>query len=264
MAKILSFDEFHLKNNEADLFGVTTSPQNNLPPGYREDDRLNMDIEDTRKIDRLNHRLKLTSTDFNEFATLRDTRTGKNYILYFDSTDPEFEENYRIWDEEAQKYLEPDEIGIEAFANDLPESEIGFGVYDYKVKGKPLVELDEELADDMIDEFSKWIGQGGASRSGKIRVQDELKKIASEIHLTSESWEFEFTEEILEKKQEKKQEPPKGDGISSAIRGLLLGYLKNNKNATYSEAEKFIEEKIPGWNFKKEDFEEAKNIPQNE
>jgi hypothetical protein len=244
MAKILSFDEFHLKNNEGeDVFTV----------------------KEEMTINPTNHRLKLTSTDFNEFATLKDTRTGKNYLLYFDSGSPEFrgteeEPKYVDYDEKYGEWLEPDAIGIEAFANDLPESEIGFGADDWANPEKSLVELDEELTDDMIEEFYQWIGQGGASRRGKMNVQNELKKILSEIQLTSESWEFESSEEILEKKQE----PPKGDGISSAIRGLLLGYLKNNKNATYSEAEKFIEEKIPGWNFKKEDFEEAKNIPQNE
>jgi hypothetical protein len=252
MSKILSFEEYHLKNNEADLFGVTTSPKNNVPADYKED-KISKDVEDLRGIDPLNHNLKLTSTDFLEFATLKDSKTGKNYIFYFDSTDPEFEENYKIWDERAEEYLGPDAIGIEAAANDVPEMEIGFGTDDWENSETPLVELDEELTDDMIEEFNVFVGQAGSSRRDKMKVQEELKKILSEIQLTTESLEFESTEEILEKK-----------GISSAIRDLLLKYLKDNKDATYSEAEKFIEEKIPGWNFKKEDFEEAKNIPQNE
>ena len=240
MAKILSFDEFHLKNNEGeDVFTV----------------------KEEMTINPTNHRLKLTSTDFNEFATLKDTRTGKNYLLYFDSGSPEFrgteeEPKYVDYDEKYEEWLEPDAIGIEAFANDLPESEIGFGSDDWENPEKSLVELDEELTDDMIEEFYKWIGQGGASRRGKMNVQNELKKILSEIQLTSESWEFEFSEEILEAK-----------GIQSAIREILIGYLKDENNLSpdkkipsYSEAREFIKEKKPGWNLSKEDYEEAKTL----
>jgi hypothetical protein len=247
MAKILSFDEFHLKNNEADLFGVTTSPSGNLPPGYREDDY--REVEDLRGINPSKHNLKLTSTDFLEFATLKDQKTGKNYIFYFDSTSPEFEENYKIWDEDAQEYQDPDSMGIEAAANDVPVMEIGFGTDDWENSEKPLVELDEELTDDMIEEFNVFIGQGGASRRDKIKVQEELKKILSEIKLTTESLEFEFPEEILE-----------SEGIHPAIREKLLAYLKDNTDATYPEAKKFIKEKIAGWNLTAEDFEEAKKL----
>jgi len=248
MAKILSFDEYHLKSNEADLFGVTTSPAGNYPPGYR-DEMDYEEVEDLRGINPLKHKLKLTSTDFLEFATLKDPKTGKNYIFYFDSTSPEFEENYRIWDENAQEYLEPDTIGIEAAANDVPVMEIGFGTDDWENSEKPLVELDEELTDDMIDEFTVFIGQGGASRKDKIKVQEELKKILSEIQLTTESLEFEFPEVILE-----------SEGIHPAVREKLLAYLKDNTDATYPEAKKFIKEKIAGWNLTAEDFEEAKKL----
>ena len=246
MAKILSFDEFHLKNNEADLFGVTTSPSGNLPPGYREEDY--EDVEDLRGINPLKHNLKLTSTDFLEFATLKDSKTGKNYIFYFDSTSPEFEENYRIWNEDTQEYLEPDAIGIEAAANDVPEMETGFGTDDWENGEKPLVELDEELTDDMIEEFNVFVGQAGASRRDKMKVQDELKKILSEIQLTTESLEFESSE-VYE-----------AEGIHPAVREKLVAYLKDNTDATYSEAKKFIKEKIAGWNLTAEDFEEAKKL----
>jgi hypothetical protein len=246
MAKILSFDEFHLKNNEADLFGVTTSPSGNLPPGYREEDY--EDVEDLRGINPLKHNLKLTSTDFLEFATLKDQKTGKNYIFYFDSTSPEFEENYRIWNEDTQEYLEPDAIGIEAAANDVPEMETGFGTDDWENGEKPLVELDEELTDDMIEEFNVFVGQAGASRRDKMKVQDELKKILSEIQLTTESLEFESSE-VYE-----------AEGIHPAVREKLVAYLKDNTDATYSEAKKFIKEKIAGWNLTAEDFEEAKKL----
>ena len=248
MSKILSFDEYHLKNNEADLFGVTTSPSGNLPPGYREEDY--EEVEDLRGIDPAKHKLKLTSTDFLEFATLKDPNTGKNYIFYFDSTSPDFEENYRIWDEDSQEYLEPDEIGIEAAANDLPEMEIGFGTDDWENSEKSMVELDEELTDDMIDEFNVFTAQGTSGhRANKMKVKRELEKILSEIQLTSESLEFEGAEEILE-----------SEGIHPAVREKLLAYLKDNTDATYPEAKKFIKEKIAGWNLTAEDFEEAKKL----
>jgi hypothetical protein len=250
MSKILSFEDYHLKNNEADLFGVTTSHRNNLPTDYKEDNRLNTNIEDTRKIDPLNHKLKLTSTDFLEFATLKDPKTGKNYIFYFDSTDPEFEENYKIWDERAEEYLEPDAIGIEAAANEVPEMEIGFGTDDWENGENPLVELDEELTDDMLDEFSVFVNQGTPGfREKKMKVKRELEKILSEIEATSESLVFEFSEEILE-----------SEGIHPAVREKLLAYLKDNTDATYPEAKKFIKEKIAGWNLTAEDFEEAKKL----
>jgi hypothetical protein len=249
MAKILSFDEFHLKNNEADLFGVTTSPEGNYPPGYM-DDMGSEEVEDLRGIDPLKHNLKLTSTDFIEFATLKDPRTGKNYIFYFDSTDPEFEENYRTWDERAQEYLEPDEMGIEAAANDIPEMEMGFGTDDWENGEKPLVEMDEELTDDMIEEFNVFTAQGTPEfREKKMKVKRELEKILSEIQATSESLEFESSEEILE-----------SEGIHPAVREKLIAYLKDNADATYAEAKKFIREKIAGWNLTAEDFEEAKKL----
>jgi hypothetical protein len=249
MSKILSFEEYHLKNNEADLFGVTTSPQNNVPADYKEDN-ISKDVEDLRGIDPLNHNLKLTSTDFLEFATLKDSKTGKNYIFYFDSTDPEFEENYKIWDERAEEYLGPDAIGIEAAANDIPETEIGFGTDDWENGENPLVELDEELTDDMIEEFNVFTSQGTPGfREKKMKVKRELEKILSEIEATSESLEFEFSEEILE-----------AEGIHPAVREKLLAYLKDNTDATYPEAKKFIKEKIAGWNLTAEDFEEAKKL----
>lgn len=249
MGRILSFDEYHLKNNEADLFGVTTSPQNNLPPDYRED-KISKEIDDLRGIDPLKHNLKLTSTDFLEFATLKDTKTGKNYIFYFDSTSPEFEKNYRIWDEEAQEYLEPDAIGIEAAANEVPEIEIGFGTDEWENGEKPLVELDEELTDDMIEEFNVFTTQGTPGfREKKMAVKRELEKILSEIQSTSESLEFGSEEEVLE-----------SEGIHPAVREKLIAYLKDNVDATYSEAKKFIREKIAGWNLTSEDFEEAKKL----
>jgi hypothetical protein len=248
MAKILSFDEYHLKNNEADLFGVTTSPSGNLPPGYR-DDMDSEEIEDNRGIDPLRHKLKLTSTDFIEFATLKDSRTGKNYVFYFDHASPEFENDYKIYDEGREEFLEPDALGIEAAANAVPEMEIGYGTDDWENGEKPLVELDEELTDDLIDEFNVFSSKGTPEyKENKMKVKRELEKILSEIKSTSESLEFESSE-VYE-----------SEGIHPAVREKLLAYLKDNTDATYSEAKKFIKEKIAGWNLTAEDFEEAKKL----
>lgn len=48
------------------------------------------------------------------------------------------------------------------------------------------------------------------------------------------------------------------EGIHPAIREKLMGYLKDNRDATYAEAKKHIGEKIAGWKLSEEDFEEAK------
>jgi hypothetical protein len=50
------------------------------------------------------------------------------------------------------------------------------------------------------------------------------------------------------------------EGIHPAVREKLMGYLKDNKDATYAEAKKHIAEKIAGWKLSEEDFEEAKKI----
>jgi hypothetical protein len=50
------------------------------------------------------------------------------------------------------------------------------------------------------------------------------------------------------------------EGIHPAVREKILMYLKDNPDATYAEAKKFIGEKIAGWKLSQEDFEEAKKI----
>ena len=55
-----------------------------------------------------------------------------------------------------------------------------------------------------------------------------------------------------------KPDRAESEGIHPAIREKLMGYLKDNKDATYAEAKKHIGEKIAGWKLSEEDFEEAK------
>jgi len=50
------------------------------------------------------------------------------------------------------------------------------------------------------------------------------------------------------------------EGIHPAIREKLMDYLKDNPDATYPEAKKFISDKIAGWKLSSEDFEEAKKM----
>jgi hypothetical protein len=52
-------------------------------------------------------------------------------------------------------------------------------------------------------------------------------------------------------------------GISSAIRGHLIDFLKKNKEASYDEACEFIASKVKGWELSKEDFEEAKSLDES-
>lgn len=246
MSKILSFEEFSLKSNESGIFvGVETQQDNSFE---NSSENIYRESKNSNELDNSNN-LKLTSTDFIEFATLKNSINGKNYIFYFDSTSSELKENYGICNEK-ENYTESDKIGIELAANDILENEIGFGAYDWENGEKPLVELDEELTDDMIEEFNVFITQGTPEfREKKMSVKKELEKILSEIQLTTESLEFESEDEVLE-----------SEGIHPAVREKLIAYLKDNADATYSEAKKFIREKIAGWDLTAEDFEEAKKL----
>jgi hypothetical protein len=73
MKRILSFEDYTNKANEADLFGVTTGGMGNYPAGYKGPEGQE-DIEDSRGIDPSRHRLKLIATDYNDFAI--PTRTS--------------------------------------------------------------------------------------------------------------------------------------------------------------------------------------------
>lgn len=260
---ILSFDEYVQRTNEADLFGVTTSSMGNLPPGY--DDSDSYEPEDNRGIDPARHELKLLATDNNEFAILED-KSGKKYVYYFDSSQPDFQNDYMIYNDMTEDYEEPDDLGIEAAANDLPVSAYGVGVKDYENPQKEIIELDEELVDDLLEEFERFVRRD----SDKRRVQEVLKTIAAQMSQSNESEEYEIDEEDEsetdgkpgdeESETDETTEVMEGEGIHPAVRGKLMDYLKDNPDATYPEAKKFIGEKIAGWKLTEEDFEEAKKM----
>jgi hypothetical protein len=259
---ILSFDEYVQRTNEADLFGVTTSGMGNLPPGY--DDKDSYEPEDTRGIDPARHELKVIATDNNEFAILED-KSGKKYIYYFDSSQPDFQNDYLIYNEMTDDYEEPDVLGIESAANDVPKSTYGIGSIDYENPEKEIIELDEELVDDLLEEFELFVRRDHKKKS----VQDALKVISAQMSQSNESEEYESDSEesetegkpgYEESETDETTEVMEGEGIHPAVRGKLMEYLKDNPDATYPEAKKFIGEKIAGWKLSEEDFEEAKKI----
>lgn len=245
MTKVLSFHQFIGKTNEADLFGVTTSASGNLPLGY--DDSDEYEPRDTRRINPSGHTLKLLATDHNEFAVLQD-REGKKYIYYFDSSQPGFEKLYMIYNDYTNDYEPVDSLGVEAAANDVPKSAYGIGIKDWDNPAKEIIELDEELVDDLLDEFKVWVTRDSAKRE----VEDVLKSIAEEMSRSNESIEF--------SDEEDETEVMESEGIHPAIRQKLMDYLKDNPDATFPEAKKFISDKIAGWKLSQEDFEEAKKL----
>ena len=260
MKKVLSFEDYIQKNNESDMFGVTTSSMGNLPPGY--DDSDSEEVEDTRGIDSSKHALKLIATDYSDFAVLED-KNGKKYIFYIDTQSPNFDSDYKIYDEFSGDYLDLDDLGVEAAANDVPEMEIGFGADDWTKGEKSLVELDEELADDLVDDFKNIINKGDAKyRRNTQNVMDVLKKIAEDLKMSNESADYEESETggkpgYEESETDETTEVMESEGIHPAIREKLMGYLKDNPDATYAEAKKYIGEKIAGWKLTSEDFDEA-------
>lgn len=261
MKRILSFEDYSNRANEADMFGVTTSPMGNLPSGY--DDSDSEEVEDTRGIDPSKHALKLIATDYTDFAVLED-KNGKKYIFYIDTEDPSFDSDYKVYDDYRDEYLDLDDLGVEAAANDVPEMEIGFGADDWTKGEKSLVELDEELADDLVDDFKNIINKGDAKyRRNTQNVMDVLKEIAEDLKMSNESADYEESETdgkpgYEESETDETTEVMESEGIHPAIRQKLMDYLKDNADATYAEAKKHIAEKIAGWKLSEEDFDEAK------
>jgi len=263
MKRILSFEDYSNRANEADLFGVTTSAMGNLPPGY--DDSDSEEVEDTRGIDPSRHALKLIATDYTDFALLED-KNGKKYIFYIDTESPDFDSDYKVYDEYRDEYLDLDDLGVEAAANDVPEMEIGFGSDDWIKGEKTLVGIDEELADDLVDDFKGMVNKGDPKyRRDTQKVMDVLIEIANELKDSNESVYYEEPEtdgtpEDEESETDETTEVMESEGIHPAIREKLMDYLKDNKDATYAEAKKYVGEKIAGWKLSEEDFEEAKKI----
>ena len=260
MKRILSFEDYSNRANEADLFGVTTSPMGNLPAGY--DDSDSEDVDDTRGIDPSKHTLKLIATDYNDFAVLED-KNGKKYIFYIDTESPNFDSDYKVYDEYRDEYLDLDDLGVEAAANDVPEMEIGYGADDWTKGEKSLVEMDEELADDLVEDFQAIINKGDAKyRRDTQNVMNILRELAKDLKTSNESVDYEESETDgkpgdEESETDETTEVMESEGIHPAIREKLMDYLKDNPDATYAEAKKYIGEKIAGWKLTSEDFDEA-------
>lgn len=269
MTKILSFSEYTQKANEADLFGVTTSHIDNLPPGYREDDD---DYEGERDIDPVGspkHKLKLIevspgryTTNSNDVALLEDPQ-GKKYIWYWGS----HLDNPSLWEETLLPDGEIDENSVEVVANRINPMEFGKGLKDWE-DGKEIVEIDSELAEELIDWLEEW---GIKTRDSKLKdIKSEILKHVETLGEGLMIDELEMLEDdesetdgkpgYEEDETDETTEVMEAEGIHPAIREKLMDYLKDNPDATYPEAKKFISDKIAGWKLSSEDFEEAKKM----
>jgi GH24 family phage-related lysozyme (muramidase) len=128
--------------------------------------------------------------------------------------------------------------------------EIGFGADDWLGGEKSLVELDEELADDLVDDFKNIINKGDAKyRRDTQNVMDVLKEIAEDLKMSNESADYEESETDgkpgdEESETDETTEVMESEGIHPAVRQKLMDYLKDNPDATYAEAKKYIGEKI--------------------
>lgn len=275
MKKVLSFEQYTQRANEADLFGVTTSPMDNLPPGYSEEDY----EEEERDIEPLGspkHKLKLVKSRSGEYATnlndvaLLEGPDGKKYIWYWGSVldDPDLWEDTLLYDDEI------DENSVEVAANRLEPADFGKGLDDWESENtapsdiKQIVEIDPELAEELVDWLDEWMGK---TRDMKLKV---LKEIILD-YLRNSDKNFVVEEFGIDEYDESETDGKPGDeesetdettevmeaeGIHPAIREKLMGYLKDNPDATYPEAKRFIGEKIAGWKLSEEDFDEAKKM----
>jgi len=273
MTKVLSFHEYIQKANEADLFGVTTSPLDNLPPGSRDyADDSDYDYEGERDIEPVgspNHKLKLIkvkpgvyTTNSNDVALLEDPQ-GKKYIWYWGSN----LDNPDLWEGTLLSDGEIDENSVEVAANRLGPTEFGKGLMDWEAE-KQIVEVDTELAEELIDWLEEWEEKTRDSKLGLIK--SEILKHVEDLGEGLMIDELEMSEEdesetdgkpgYEEDETDETTEVMESEGIHPAIRQKLMDYLKDNPDATYPEAKKFIGEKIAGWKLTSEDFEEAKKM----
>lgn len=248
---VLSFDEYFHKKNEADMFGVTTSPMDNLPPGYVEYDD---DYEDDRDIDPIGspkHKLKLIqfkpgvyTTNENDVALLEGP-DGKKYIWYWGS----HLDNPSLWEGTLLPDGEIDENSVEVAANRLEPGEFGQGLEDWESEQKQIVEIDEDLAEELVDWLDEWQAR---TRDSKLKViKEAIIKHLEEKGRTLES--VSFGSDLTENKK----------GINPKLRGLLLDFIDKNPKASFGDAKHYIEggkgknPAFPGWKLDPADFEEA-------
>ena len=252
---VLSFDEFFHKKNESDLFGVTTSSLNNLPPGSRDyADDSDYDYEGERDIDPVgspNHKLKLIefqprvyTTNENDVALLEGP-DGKKYIWYWGSTS----DNPDLWEGTLLSDGEIDENSVEVAANRLGPEEFGKGLEDWEAEQKQIVEIDEDLAEELVDWLDEWRSK---TRDSKLEViKKAILKHLEEKGRTLES--VSFGSDLTENKK----------GINPKLRGLLLDFLEKNPKASFGDAKQYIQGSkgnvaaFPGWKLDPKDFEEA-------
>lgn len=272
MKKVLSFHDYIQKTNEGsgDLFGVTTSPSGNFPTGYSDYED---DYEGERDIDPVGspkHKLKLIevspgkyTTNSSDVALLEDPQ-GKKYIWYWGS----HLDRPELWEGTLDEEGDIDENSVEVVANRLDPKEFGKGLQDWESEQKEIVEIDTELAEELIDWLDEWEEKTRDSnlKTIKSEILKHVENLGEGLMIDElEMSEYDESETDgkpgdEESETDETTEVMEAEGIHPAIRQKLMDYLKDNPDATYPEAKRFISEKIAGWNLTSEDFEEAKKM----
>ncbi len=191
MKNITSFEEFSLGLNEMD----------NYPPGSAMDPSApwnQKDIESERKYELSPSEIKykVLASDYSEHAILEEPGTGKLSVVFFDPSEEDFQDymdipyqmvgrdedgdpEYEYFTDEA----EVDDEAIESFASSLAADKKGKVINFYESYLNALTEIDEELAQYLLDEFDssiRFIEKSNYSpmkKTQKIEKYEMMKKI---------------------------------------------------------------------------------------
>lgn len=191
MKNITSFEEFSVGLNEMDNYPPGSSMDPNAP--WNQDD-----IDSERKYELSPSEIKynILASDYSEHAILEEPGTGKLSVVFFDPSDDDFRDYMDIpfkmvgrdedGDPEYEYFYdeaEVDDEAIKSFASDLPAEKKGKGVYFYESYSNALTEIDDELAQYLLDEFDSTIRFYEKSNYPQVKKDriigkyEEMKKI---------------------------------------------------------------------------------------
>jgi hypothetical protein len=191
MKNIHSFEQFSFGVNESD----------NLPPGAEMDPSApwnQPDYETERKSDvkQSNLKYKVIASDYTEHAIVEEKGTGKLSVIFFDPSEDDFRDYMEVpyqmvgrdedGDPEYEYFYdeaEVDDKAIEAFASELPVDKKGKGLDFYESYFNSLTEIDEELAQHLLDEFDSSIrfymksNMSQAKKEKMVKMLENMKKV---------------------------------------------------------------------------------------
>ena len=195
MKNLKDFNNFSLESIEL------SEDASNYPPGAENDpnapwNQRDVDYHRGESVPQSQLRYDLVESDFSEFAILKEKSSGKLYLVAFDSSDPDFRDfmeipvDYIGRDEDGDpeydyRYedAEVDDDAILGYSTSLSKAgKAGKGLYAFE--SGDLAEVDEELAQSMLDDFKKWAADPNWSKGGKgekyLKMADVLEKMLKE------------------------------------------------------------------------------------